>query len=73
MQRGAAALSEQGAQERQILAKYPRWRLACKASIADLEEDVEVVVKVQPRNFDGFYGEDEVDLDGQPLAREGKR
>ena len=73
VQRGAEALSDPGIQETQILKSYPRWRLACKASVAELEEDVEVVMKVQPRNFDGFYGDDEVDLDGKPLAREGRR
>ena len=74
---GMSVLSQQKTQEAQMLRRFPRWRLACKASIAGLipsGEDAEVTIRVQPRNFDGFYGEEEVDVDGVPLARDaGKR
>lgn len=70
---GGEVLNAQDAQERQILKRFPRWRLACKASVAELSEDTEVVMRVTPRNFDGFYGKDEVDVDGNPLERDTKR
>ena len=70
---GGGVLSDQGTQEAQILKRFPRWRLACKASLGPLEKDEELVIKVTPRNFDGFYGADEVDVDGVPLARDTKK
>ena len=56
-----------------MLRRFPRWRLACKAVVGPLDEDVDVEVKVQPRNFEGFYGADECDIDGNPLSRDGIR
>jgi ferredoxin len=48
--KGAETLNEQKAQERQMLRKKPRWRLACRARIdPTLEEDSELVLKVSPR------------------------
>ena len=47
--KGIQALSVQASQERQMLAKHPTWRLACKASIAELKEDCELVLRVAPR------------------------
>ena len=47
---GAETLNEQKAQERQMLRKKPRWRLACRARIDEgLTEDSELVLKVSPR------------------------
>lgn len=72
--KGLDALSEPSSQEVQMVAKrFPRWRLACKATLGPIEQDEEIVLKVQPRNWDGFYRDDEVDVDGEPLARDGKR
>jgi hypothetical protein len=70
---GLDALSPAGSQEVQILRKYPRWRLACKAQLGKITEDVDLTIKVQPRAWDNFYGVDEVDVDGVRLARERKR
>lgn len=56
----------------QVTKRFPRWRLACKTTLGPMEHDEEMVLKVQPRNWDGFYGEDEVDVDGVPLARDAK-
>lgn len=67
---GGKLLSPQGTQEAQILKRFPRWRLACKATLDPLERDEELVIKVTPRAFDGFYGDEEVDVDGEPLARD---
>lgn len=69
---GINALSEQKTQEAQMLRSFPCWRLACKA-VVDIQEDVEITLKAQPRNFDGFYGPEECDIDGKPLARDTKR
>lgn len=70
VQKGMGVFNPQKTQEAQMLKKYPRWRLACKAFINDLQEDEEVTIKVMPRNFAGFYGEEECDIDGVPLARD---
>ncbi|KAJ1635472.1 hypothetical protein T492DRAFT_610604 [Pavlovales sp. CCMP2436] len=63
--KGVEVLSAQGAQERQMLAKFPRWRLACKTSVVNLVASGEMVVRVSPRGFDGFYGKDERDANGK--------
>lgn len=67
--RGVEALSPQGSQERQMLSKFPRWRLACKAAVGTLAEDAEITLKVTPRDFEGFYGKEEYDANGKPLYR----
>jgi len=46
---GLDLLSEQSAQERQMLKLHPTWRLACKASIGELDADSRLVLKVSPR------------------------
>jgi len=46
---GGDALNSQSTQERQMLAKHPDWRLACKASIGPIEEDTQLVLRVAPR------------------------
>ena len=53
----------------------PRWRLACKAIVdPNLQADAaDLVVKVTPRGFDGFYGVEECNLDGEPLQRPGQK
>ena len=33
-------------------------------------QDVEIILKAQPRNFEGFYGAEECDVDGVPLKRD---
>ena len=53
----------------QMLRRFPRWRLSCKARVGEIERDVEIKIKVQPRAFNGFYSDDEVDVDGFPLKR----
>ena len=40
----------QGAQERQILTLFPRWRLGCKAVVSNLEDDAEMSIKVTLRS-----------------------
>lgn len=69
---GAHVLSKQGTQERQMLAAFPRWRLACKAAIEQLDADETMTLRVTPRGFEGFYGKEECDINGKPLYR-GKR
>ena len=59
--KGLDALSEQDAQERQILKKHPSWRLACKARISDVKEDTELVLKVSPRRSKGDEEDDELE------------
>jgi ferredoxin len=66
---GGDVLNNQKTQEAQMLRRFPRWRLGCKAVVESLEEDREMAIKVQPRGFDGFYGEEECDIDGVPLKR----
>ncbi len=61
---GAQSLSAQAAQERQMLAKQPTWRLACKAAIADVEQDSELVLKVAPRQSAKSEGQGEF-MDGE--------
>jgi len=46
---GTEVLNGQGSQERQMLSKHPSWRLACKASIVNIEQDTRLVLKVAPR------------------------
>mmetsp|Transcript_1435 Transcript_1435/g.2782 ORF Transcript_1435/g.2782 Transcript_1435/m.2782 type:complete len:335 (-) Transcript_1435:407-1411(-) len=71
---GIELLSKQKTQERQMLNRFPRWRLACKAAIdPTLSEDAQLVVKVAPRGWDGFYADAECDIDGAPLKREGQK
>jgi len=72
--KGLDALSKPSSQEIQMVtSRFPRWRLACKTTLGPIEQDEEIVLRVQPRNWDGFYSEDEVDVDGKPLARDRKR
>lgn len=52
---GAEALNEQATQERQMLKKHPTWRLACKASIADLASDTSLVLEVAPRQKEDLF------------------
>lgn len=69
---GMSTFTDADSQEKQMVQrKFPRWRLACKARVGELTEDVDIALKVQPRNFKGFYSEDDVDVDGAPLSREG--
>ena len=49
---GSELLNPQKTQEEQMLRRFPRWRLGCKAYIEDLEEDKEMVVKVRPHPSD---------------------
>ena len=56
---GAEALTEAQAQERQMLRKHPNWRLACRAAIADVREDTELVLRVAPRQLDEEEGEED--------------
>ena len=58
---GAQALNPQSSQERQILKKHPTWRLACKASVGDLDEDVELVLGVAPRQLQADVVDDAFD------------
>lgn len=69
---GGQLLSAQGTQEAQILRRFPRWRLACKAVVERLEEDAEMTVRVTPRGWDGFYGTEERDANGKQLMRKGQ-
>ena len=49
--KGLDALSEPSSQEVHMVAKrFPRWRLAYKATLGPIEQDEEIVPKVQPRN-----------------------
>lgn len=66
---GMEALTAPKTQEKQMLSRFPRWRLACRARVVDIQEDVVINIKVQPRGFDGFYSDAECDVDGQPLKR----
>lgn len=53
---GSEFLTEAKTQERQMLRKHPSWRLGCRAFVRpDLEEDVEMTVRVAPRG----WGEEE--------------
>lgn len=70
---GIEALSSPKSQETQMLSRFPRWRLACRARIVDIEQDVDIKIKVQPRGFDGFYSDAECDIDGKPLKRESQK
>lgn len=68
--RGGEVLSAQGTQERQMLAGFPRWRLACKAVVDKLPEGGATLdVRVTPRGFENFYGKEECDVNGKPLYR----
>lgn len=67
--KGMDCLSPISSQERQMLARFPRWRLACKTSIERLDADAELVLRVTPRGFDGFYNEVERDANGKLLKR----
>jgi ferredoxin len=70
VQEGMDAFNPQKIQEQAMLRDFPSWRLGCKAIIANLQADTDVTIKVMPRNFNGFYGAEECDIDGVPLARE---
>lgn len=41
--------------------------------MVDIQEDVNIRIKVQPRGFDGFYSTSESSIDGEPLKRDGQR
>eukprot|EP00542_Grammatophora_oceanica_P019852 CAMPEP_0194047436 /NCGR_PEP_ID=MMETSP0009_2-20130614/24703_1 /TAXON_ID=210454 /ORGANISM="Grammatophora oceanica, Strain CCMP 410" /LENGTH=331 /DNA_ID=CAMNT_0038693061 /DNA_START=54 /DNA_END=1049 /DNA_ORIENTATION=+ len=49
--RGADLLNEAKTQEKQMLAKHPRWRLSCKAVVGHAMQEGEMVVKVNPRQW----------------------
>ena len=46
---GIETLTAPDAQERQMLSQHSDWRLACKARVADLDGDTELVLRVAPR------------------------
>ena len=48
---GDELVSPQGTQERQILKKNPRWRLACKAVIGHGFQEGEMTIRVNPRQW----------------------
>jgi ferredoxin len=48
---GDELVSPQGTQERQILKKNPRWRLACKAIIGHGFQEGEMTIRVNPRQW----------------------
>ena len=48
---GIEALNEQKTQEAQMLRRFPRWRLGCKAVVENLEEDRAMSIKVTPRGW----------------------
>lgn len=41
-----------GIQEGQILAKNPRWRMACKTIVGNGAQEGRMVVKVNPRQWE---------------------
>jgi len=48
VRKGRALLNEPGTQERQMLAKEPFWRLTCRACVAPIEQDEEMVIRIRP-------------------------
>ncbi|KAL7554881.1 hypothetical protein ACHAWF_018427 [Thalassiosira exigua] len=50
--RGKELLNPMGQQEGQILAKKPRWRMACKAVVGHGMREGEMTIQVNPRQWD---------------------
>lgn len=48
---GDDLVSPQGIQEKQILIKNPRWRLACKATVGYGYQEGEMTIRVNPRQW----------------------
>lgn len=48
---GAHLLSPQGVQEQQILQKNPRWRMACKAIVGYRQQEGELKIRINPRQW----------------------
>lgn len=48
---GAHLLSPQGLQEQQILQKNPRWRMACKATVGYRQQEGELKIRINPRQW----------------------
>lgn len=48
---GAHLLSPQGLQEQQILQKNPRWRMACKATVGYRQQEGQLKIRINPRQW----------------------
>jgi ferredoxin len=49
--KGAELVNKMGIQEKQILIKNPRWRLACKAIVGHGMQEGEMTIRVNPRQW----------------------
>jgi len=50
--KGDDLLSPKGQQEEQILKKNPRWRMACKTVVGYGQQEGEMTIRVNPRQWD---------------------